>query len=368
MPKTYLRPMGLLAASLLGDGEAEIAGVPALPLTNSGRAFAAVEVGVRSGNSVQRRSMAVSELFQREWADPVELAVVVERLTSARGRFAGLELTRPRIMGILNVTPDSFSDGGENASVERAVASAMAMLAAGADIIDIGGESTRPGSDAVAVQEELDRVVPVVRALREKTEALISVDTRKAEVMKQAARAGADILNDVSALTHDPLALETAAKLGLPVILMHSRGDPKTMNDDPRYVDLVTDVYDELEARVAACETAGIPRTKLCVDPGIGFAKHLHHNVAMMASLSILHGLGVPVLLGASRKKMIGQLCDIPEAKNRVPGSLATALVAVEQGVQIVRVHDVAETAQALAVWRASTEGREPTPAPIRAS
>jgi dihydropteroate synthase len=263
-------------------------------------------------------------------------------------------------MGILNVTPDSFSDGGAHDDVARAVAHGLAMVAAGADIVDVGGESTRPGSDAVPLEIELARVIPVVAALRAATDVAISVDTRKAEVMRQAAAAGADILNDVSALTHDLAALEAAAATGLPVILMHAQGDPKTMNDDPRYGDLVLDVYEFLDARIAACEAAGIPRSRLCVDPGIGFGKHLHHNVAMMASLSILHGLGVPVLLGASRKKMIGQLCDVPEPTRRVPGSLATVLVAAEQGVQIVRVHDVAETAQALAVWRAATTGREP--------
>ncbi len=358
--RTYLRPMGMIPAAAAGAAETEAQNVLGLPLSNTGLMFTAVEVAQRSGSRVDRRTMTVSEVFQREWPDPVELADVVERLTTPRGRFAGLDLTRPRIMGIVNVTPDSFSDGGQHASVERAVAHAMALVAAGADIIDIGGESTRPGSDAVAVDEELARIVPVIRALREKTDAVISIDTRKAEVMKQAARAGADILNDVSALTHDPAALETAERLGLPVILMHAQGDPKTMNDDPQYGDLVLDVYDFLASRIAACEASGIPRTKLCVDPGIGFGKHLKHNVAMMASLSILHGLGVPVLLGASRKKMIGQLCDVPDPKNRVPGSLATVLVAAEQGVQIMRVHDVAETAQALAVWQASSLGLEP--------
>jgi dihydropteroate synthase len=359
MSKTYLRPIGIMAGDLMATAETGAQNVLGLPLSNTGRMFCAVEVAERSGAGFTRRAMALAELFQRDWPGADDLALVVDRLTAPRHRFAGLALTRPLIMGILNVTPDSFSDGGQHNTVDRAVAHALALVGRGADIIDIGGESTRPGSDAVGLDEELSRVIPVIRALREKTDAVISVDTRKAEVMRQAAAAGADILNDVSALTHDPAALETAAKTGLPVILMHAQGDPKTMNDAPRYGDLVLDVYDFLEQRVAACEAAGIPRSKLCVDPGIGFGKHLHHNVAMMAGLSILHGLGVPVLLGASRKKMIGQLCDVPEARDRVPGSLATAMVAAEQGVQIVRVHDVAETAQALAVWRASTVGRE---------
>ncbi len=364
MTKTYLRPVGLMPASLAGDAEKTAHNVLGLPLSNSGRMFTAVETAERNGASVRRRTMAVAEVFQREWTDPVELASIVEHLTEPRRRFAGFDLSRPRIMGILNVTPDSFSDGGqyaigESGGVERAVAHAMAMVAAGADIIDVGGESTRPGSDPVGLDEELARVVPIIRAIRDKTEAVISIDTRKAEVMRAAARAGAGILNDVSALMHDPAALAMAEMLGLPVMLMHAQGDPKTMNDDPRYGDVVLDVYDFLSERIEACKAAGISPTKLCVDPGIGFGKHLRHNVAMMASLSILHGLGVPVLLGASRKKMIGQLCDVPDPKDRVPGSLATVLAGAEQGVQLFRVHDVAETAQALAVWRASTEGVE---------
>jgi dihydropteroate synthase len=361
MATTTLRPIAMLAAELVATADETAQNVPALPLSNTGRMFAAVEVAERIGTaSVRRRTMAIAELFQRDWPDADQLALIVDRLTTPRARFAGLDLSRPRIMGILNVTPDSFSDGGQHASTDRAVAHALAMVAAGADIIDIGGESTRPGSDAVAVEDELARVIPVIEALRRQTDALISIDTRKAEVMRQTAAAGVDILNDVSALTHDPAAMTTAARTGLPVILMHAQGDPKTMNEDPRYGDLVLDVYEFLEARIAACEAAGIPRAKLCVDPGIGFGKHLHHNVAMMASLSILHGLGVPVLLGASRKKMIGQLCDVPNPADRVPGSLATVLVAADQGVQIMRVHDVAETVQALAVWRASTIGAEP--------
>ena len=166
-------------------------------------------------------------------------------------------------------------------------------------------------------------------------------------------------MNDVSALTHDPEALEAAAATGLPVILMHAQGDPKTMNDDPQYGDLVLDVFDFLAERVAACEQAGIARAKLCVDPGIGFGKHLHHNVAMMAHLAILHGLGVPVLLGASRKKMIAQLYDTPSPQDRLPGSLATVMVGAAQGVQLFRVHDVAATKRALAVWQACTRGGE---------
>jgi dihydropteroate synthase len=268
-------------------------------------------------------------------------------------------MDRPCIMGIVNVTPDSFSDGGSFGSVQAAIDHGLRLLDEGAGILDIGGESTRPGSDAVALDEELRRVMPVLEGLRARTEARISVDTRKAEVMRRAAAAGADILNDVSALTHDPAALETAAETGLPVMLMHAQGDPKTMNDNPRYSDVVLDVFDFLEARIEACEKAGIPKSRLVVDPGIGFGKHLHHNLAVLASMSLYHGLGVPVLLGASRKKLIGQLSNVENPRDRLPGSIAAALSSVAQGVQIVRVHDVGATRQAVSVWRAAIRGSE---------
>ena len=362
MPSSLtLRPMGLFMRpyELAADDESARA-FAGLPLSNTGLNFTIVEVAHRTGHTAQRRLFDLNELFQRDWPYALELGSLVERLTQPRPRFAGLTLDRPRIMGIVNVTPDSFSDGGQHDTTARAIAHGLRLAAAGADSLDIGGESTRPGSGPVPLAEELRRVIPVIEGLRAQTDARISVDTRKAEVMRQAALAGADILNDVSALTHDPGALDAAAATGLPVILMHAQGDPKTMNDDPQYSDLPLDVYDFLDARVQACEAAGIARAKLCIDPGIGFGKHLHHNVAMMASLSILHGLGVPILLGASRKKMIAQLCDVPDPAGRVPGSLATVMVAAQQGVQLMRVHDVAATKQALAVWLASTLGREP--------
>jgi dihydropteroate synthase len=235
----------------------------------------------------------------------------------------------------------------------------LELVAEGADILDIGGESTRPQADFVPPDEELRRVIPVIEGLRAKTDVVLSIDTRKAEVMRRAAAAGADILNDVSAFTHDPDSLAVAAETGLPVVVMHAQGDPKTMNDNPQYDDVVLDVFDYLESRVQACVAAGIPKSKIIADPGVGFGKHLHHNVAVMAGLSLYHGLGVPILLGASRKKMIGQLCNVEDAKDRVPGSLACAIAGAAAGVQIMRVHDVKETKQAIEVWRACTAGTE---------
>jgi dihydropteroate synthase len=353
---TYMRPVGLFPAPVDAD-ETAFAG---LPLAGQPLRFTTVEMAERDGARVSRKIVTLGEAVERDWGrGTLDAARDLEALTAPRPRIAGLSLDRPRIMGIINVTPDSFSDGGLHSEAEAAIAQGLALAAEGADILDIGGESTRPGAAYVPVEEELKRVIPVIEGLRRQTDALISIDTRKAEVMRRAASAGADILNDVSALTHDAEAMQTAAETGLPVILMHAQGDPRTMNDNPQYDDVVLDVFDYLEGRIATCEAVGIPRAKLVVDPGIGFGKHLHHNVAVMASLSLYHALGVPVLLGASRKKLIDHISDVPNPRDRVPGSLAAALAGAAQGVQIIRVHDVAATRQALNVWRASLAGTD---------
>ena len=356
----YLRPLGLYEpheVPLAGEPQGVFGG---LSLGGGALVFPAVEVIKREGGGVSRRVTGLSELFERDWGrDTAAASELIEALTMPRARLAGLSLERPRIMGIVNVTPDSFSDGGQLSSVQAAIDHGRRLVDEGADILDIGGESTRPGSDAVALEEELRRVMPVLEGLRSRTEARISVDTRKSGVMARAADAGADVLNDVSALTHDPKALETAAATGLPVMLMHAQGDPKTMNENPQYSDVALDVFDFLESRIAACVAAGIPKSKLVVDPGIGFGKHLHHNVAVLSAMGLYHGLGVPVLLGASRKKLIGQLCNVDDPHARVHGSIAAALSSIAQGVQIVRVHDVAATRQAICVWRAASHGSE---------
>jgi dihydropteroate synthase len=285
------------------------------------------------------------------------LQVLLQRVSQARLPVAGLALDRPLIMGIVNVTPDSFSDGGRFLAADAAIEHALRLEAEGADILDIGGESTRPGSDAVDLDEECRRVLPVIQALAKRSSARLSIDTRKAEVMRRAALEGVHILNDVSALAHDPQALQTAAATGLPVVLMHARGEPRTMQVNPVYADVVLDVYDWLEERVEACERAGIGRDRLIVDPGIGFGKTLAHNLALIGSLGVFHGLGCPVLLGASRKSFIGRLTGAG-SDDRLPGSIAAALVGAAQGVQILRVHDVAATRQALALWQGALAGR----------
>ncbi|MFM7084559.1 MAG: dihydropteroate synthase [Hyphomicrobium sp.] len=299
------------------------------------------------------REMKVSpEAFQ-------DFQKLIANLTSQRADFAGLSMERPRLMGIVNITPDSFSDGGSFSSPQEAITQALRLAESGADILDLGAESTRPGARAISVEEELKRLMPVLEGLRPRTTAKISIDTRKSEVMLRAAEAGADLWNDVSALTFDPRSLEVAAEKKWPLLLMHAQGLPETMNEKPVYENVALDVFDYLEGRIDACLRAGIESARLVLDPGIGFGKHLPHNVALLSSLSLYHGLGVPVLLGVSRKKLIGQLSKEEHPKERVSGSLAAALAAIAQGVQILRVHDVAETLQAVRVWQAILRGAE---------
>ena len=268
--------------------------------------------------------------------------------------IAGLSPDRPRIMGILNVTPDSFSDGGAYFDVNDAVAQARLMIADGADILDIGGESTRPGATEVSVAEETARVIPVIHALRDAgLSTPISIDTSKAPVAHQALAAGANIVNDVSAMEFDTDMADVVATSGAPICLMHSQGRPDTLQNDPRYGDVVAEVRDYLAARIEVAVAAGIARSKIITDPGIGFGKRLEHNITLLQNLHQFHDLGCPILLGASRKKFIGTLTDAPNAADRMPGSVAVALWGVTQGVQILRVHDTKATKAAVQMQRA---------------
>ena len=262
-----------------------------------------------------------------------------------------LLLDRPRIMGIVNVTPDSFADGGAHDSTEQAVAHALLLAGQGADILDIGGESTRPGASEVSVEEELRRVIPVIERLAAATTLPISIDTSKPEVMRAAVAAGAGLINDVFALRRDG-ALDAAAELAVPVCLMHMLGEPRTMQDAPHYEDVVAEVHGFFTQRIFACEMAGMDKKKLLVDPGFGFGKSLEHNLRLLRQLSRLVELGVPVLAGLSRKGMIGTLTSRP-VEERVVGSAVAAVIAVQNGAKIVRVHDVAATVDALAIWAA---------------
>lgn len=267
-----------------------------------------------------------------------------------------LDLSHPHVMGILNVTPDSFSDGGAHNTLIEAVKHANLMINAGATIIDVGGESTRPGAREVSVDEELSRVVPVVEALAQRFEVWISVDTSKPEVIREIARVGAHLINDIRSLT-EPGALEAAAETGLPVCLMHMQGDPKTMQDAPKYADIITDVMRFFIDNIARCEQAGIAKEKLLLDPGFGFGKNLSHNYELLARLSEFHQFELPLLVGMSRKSMIGQLLNVGPSE-RLSGSLACAVIAAMQGAHIIRVHDVKETVEAMRVVEATLSAK----------
>lgn len=342
--------------------EPRVAGVylrPCNPIPGAALTFDLVDVLFRS--RPERRRVRLQHAVLARWTEKNapgsadEIAELGARLSAPRGAVCGLALDRPRLMGVLNVTPDSFSDGGDFTARDHAIAHGRAMATAGADIVDVGGESTRPGSQAPGETEELRRVIPVIRALADEG-ILVSVDTRRAAVMDAALDAGARIVNDISALSHDPQARAVVARRGAWVVLSHMQGTPETMQREPRYDDASLDVFDGLAAHVSAAEAAGIPRSRIVVDPGIGFGKTARHNLEILRDVALFHGLGCPLLVGASRKSFIGRLSAGEAPKERLPGSLAAGLHALDEGVHILRVHDVAETRQALAMWRGIRE------------
>lgn len=282
---------------------------------------------------------------------------VLQNLTAPRPPLAGLDMSEPRLMGILNVTPDSFSDGGQHNGPARAVAHGKKMLEDGADIIDVGGESTRPGAVDVPPEAEIARIEPVISALTRTLGVPISIDTRKRAVAEVAVTAGAGLVNDVSGFTYDKCLARFCAQHHLPVCVMHMQGTPQDMQDNPRYDNVLLEVYDFLDAQICMLVEAGIPRHRILADPGIGFGKSIAHNLALLNGLSLFHGLGVALLLGASRKGMIRVVGKAEDPADRMPGSVAVALAGAAQGVQMLRVHDVAETKQALRLWQAVEEG-----------
>jgi len=276
------------------------------------------------------------------------------KINLARGR--ALDLSEPIIMGIVNVTPDSFSDGGQFFNITAALKHAMQLLDDGATILDIGGESTRPGAPDVTLEDELQRVIPIIKAIREQSDCVISIDTSKSEVMRQAIEAGADIVNDVRAL-QEPGALEVVAQYpDVVVCLMHMQGQPRSMQNDPHYNDLASEINDFFNQRIAACETAGIRQSQLILDPGFGFGKTLKHNYQILSQFNDFAQFGLPLLAGLSRKSMIGNLLN-RDTENRLAGSLAGALIAAQNGAHIIRVHDVKETADVLGVYQACKQG-----------
>ncbi len=271
-------------------------------------------------------------------------------------RDSHLDLSFPHVMGILNVTPDSFSDGGEHNALVDALTHTNEMVNAGATIIDVGGESTRPGADEVSVEEELERVIPVIDAIAQRFEVWISVDTSKADVIREAARVGAHIINDVRSLS-EPGALEAAAATALPVCLMHMQGEPRTMQQAPVYENILSEVDTYFAQQIARCEAAGIKKERLILDPGFGFGKNLSHNYELLAHLGDFHHFGLPLLVGMSRKSMIGQLLNVGPSQ-RLTGSLSCAVIAAMQGAQIIRAHDVKETAEAMRVVEATRRAK----------
>jgi dihydropteroate synthase len=352
--RLYFQPGGFLAAPFGHDGVVERLAGGALWFT--GYEVLVVDGGRRTGTHwVPLAEVAAflaglsQDQAEAAWETIARIAAPRAPLTLGDRR---LMLDQPQIMLILNMTPDSFSDGGRHLrDPQAAAASAAAMISAGAAIVDVGGESTRPGAETVELREEIARVVPVVRALAGQG-IPVSIDTRKAGVMAAALDAGAMIVNDVSALCHDPASAALLAGRDCPVILMHHQGDPATMQHSPHYEDALIEVYDWLAERIAFAEAAGIARSRIIVDPGIGFGKTLRHNLQLLNGLALFHGLGCPILLGASRKRIIGALSDEAPTDQRLGGSIALALHGAQAGVQLLRVHDVPETVQAIRISR----------------
>lgn len=346
-PEVYLRPL------FLSNSGVETAG-PWGRLAGGHIRFSHVEVIERQGGKTQVLSFDDASSS----AEPT-IQSALDALQVERAPIMGMDLKTPKIMGIVNVTPDSFSDGGEFFSHDDAIAQAKKAVADGADILDIGGESTRPGSDPVDETTELSRILPVIEAMAGEG-VPISCDTRKPSVMRKAVATGAHIINDISSLTYHPEARATTAELGVPVILMHSKGEPKVMQKAPSYENVCLDVFDELQANIVACEQAGVPRSRIIADPGIGFGKTFDHNLELLNDLALFHGLGVALMLGVSRKGFLGALTGVKEARARAVGSVAAALCGLERGVQLYRVHDVKQTAEAFAVWEGVRQGRVP--------
>lgn len=355
--RLYLLPSGIVAGE---QAAAAVISGNGWPIGDGALAFTACAVILRDGETSWLSMASYSELA--DWSDREgeevarHLGRLVRRIGARRAQWAGLDLDRPVIMGIVNTTPDSFSDGGVNLDPDMALAHAFAMIDAGARVIDVGGESTRPGAAPVSPDEELARVAPVIRALAERG-VVVSVDTRHAAVMAGAMAAGARIINDVTALEGDRDSLAVAAETGAALCLMHMQGQPQTMQADPVYECAPLDIYDYLADRIAICELAGIPRARIATDPGIGFGKNVDHNSQIFAALALYHGLGCPILLGASRKTFIGKISRGEPPRERLPGTLAAHLAGLDAGVQIVRVHDVPETVQAVKVWQAIRAG-----------
>ena len=353
--KIYVQPLGLVRGPIHCDRVFK-------NLTGGNIYFAAVRIISRTKQGLEEKIVSIVDLdnfFKKKSTTVAEkIKTILNNIESPRGALmlnngSVIGWKKPVIQGVLNVTPDSFSDGGQYSDIELARPHAHEMISAGADIIDIGGETTKPGAQSVSIKSEKDRVLPVIKNLATLNFPL-SIDSRNAEVMNDAIQNGAHIINDVSALGHDLKSIGVVKKEDVPIILMHAQGTPEIMQNNPQYRHILLDIYDYLESRIKMCIDAGIDKNKIIADPGIGFGKTVDHNLEILNGLSIFHGLGVPLLVGTSRKSFIGKITGEKVAENRVSGSIAAMLLCLEQGVQIVRVHDVEQATQAISVWNAA--------------
>lgn len=353
--KIYVQPLGLVRGSTycdrvfknLASGDIYFAAVRIISRTKRGVAEEIVSI-VELDNFLKKKSKTVAKKI-KTLLNNIESPRVALILNNG----SVIRWQKPVIQGVLNVTPDSFSDGGQYSDIELALSHVHEMISAGADIIDIGGETTKPGAQSVSIKSEQSRVLPVIKSLATLGFPL-SIDSRNAEVMNDAILNGAHIINDVSALGHDLKSIEVVKKKDVPIVLMHAQGTPEIMQNNPLYDHILLDIYDYLEGRIKMCLDAGIDKNKIIVDPGIGFGKTVEHNLEILKGVAIFHGLGVPLLVGTSRKSFIGKITGEKVAKNRIFGSIAAMLLCLDQGVQIVRVHDVEEAMQAISVWNAT--------------
>jgi len=342
----YLNPTGLLYGA---EAEAAIKAGFAGRLAGGQIGFCSVQLMQGAPGGLKNEYQSYRDIRA---SGENTISEALRLIEESRSLSVSTDRPGPLVMGVVNVTPDSFSDGGDFLDAGVAIAHGRELARAGADILDIGGESTRPGAEPISLQDELARVLPVVEGLVDLQQPL-SIDTRKPAVMRQAVNCGAHIVNDITALTYDDTSIDVVLELERPVILMHAQGDPRCMQDNPVYENVIVEVFDWLAQRIEVAEAAGIERSNLMIDPGIGFGKTLEHNLSLLANLAFFHGLGVPIAIGASRKRFIGTLANVADAKQRMPGSIAAALRAAASGVQIIRVHDVAETRQALSIAEA---------------
>jgi len=322
--------------------------------------FSAIKIISRTENNLEAEIINVDQIESYLKSRPEEksrkIRAILDQIDRVRpplklNNGQTINWDEPFLQGVLNVTPNSFSDGGVYDDFDKSVLHAKNMIAAGADIIDIGGETTKPGAVPVSIEAEKKRTILIIEKLAH-LNIPISIDSRNAEVMRDAVKSGAQMINDVSALEHDRESINTVKELDVPVILMHAQGNPETMQDNPQYDNAVLDIYDYLKARIEFCLSAGISGDKIIIDPGIGFGKTIEHNLQLLANISLFHGLGVPLLIGVSKKSFIGKLIGEVEPSKRVPGSIAAAQTCLEQGVQIIRVHDVEEANQAVSIWK----------------